>query len=255
MPRSYPHLGRPLRIGDVVLKNRMAVAAMGANLAEADGSCSERLIAYHARQAKGGAGLIVLGATGVALPAGKVHPWQVGISEDRHIPGLRSLAAACHRYGAKVAVQLHHGGLLAAQDFAAESIGNDEAGTPGQQLLRKSGSDGKIEAVAPRQIVLPLSIDAKVLDGRFDFDDGNRPVIRQHHNVGAPAIRQRYFEQGRAGSCAPQAAYTARDRQRYVGTSRRSGNIGADSDRFQRRFTQRTGLAHSSRAFTMGCAL
>jgi len=118
MSTRFRHLLQPGRIGALQLKNRMTVAAMGANLAEADGSCGERIIAYHERQARGGAALIVLGATGIAFPAGGVQPRQVAISEDRHIPGLRALAEACHRHGAKVAAQIHFGGMVAVQDFA-----------------------------------------------------------------------------------------------------------------------------------------
>jgi 2,4-dienoyl-CoA reductase-like NADH-dependent reductase (Old Yellow Enzyme family)/thioredoxin reductase len=114
------NLVRPGRIGSMTLKNRMTVAAMGANFAEADGSCGERILAYHERQAKGGAALIVMGATGVAWPVGMVQPRQVAISDDRHIPGLKAAAEACHRHGAKLAAQIHHGGIIAAQSFAAE---------------------------------------------------------------------------------------------------------------------------------------
>ena len=121
MSTRFPNLGRPGQIGSLQLKNRMTVAAMGANLAEEDGSCGERIIAYHERQALGGAALIVMGATGVAWPGGAVQPRQVAISEDRHIPGLRAMAKACHRHGAKVAAQLHHGGIIAAQGFWNET--------------------------------------------------------------------------------------------------------------------------------------
>ncbi len=94
----------------------MIVSAMGVNLAEADGSCGERIIAYHERQARGGVGLIVLGVTGVAWPHGANQPRQIAISQDHHISGLRELAEAVHKHGAKVAAQIHHGGLVAVQD-------------------------------------------------------------------------------------------------------------------------------------------
>lgn len=117
MSNKYAHLLKPGRIGSLELRNRTIVTAMGVNLAEADGSCGERLIAYHERQARGGVGLIVLGVTGVAWPHGGNLPRQTAISEDRHIPGLRALADAVHRHGARVAAQLHHGGLVAVQDM------------------------------------------------------------------------------------------------------------------------------------------
>jgi 2,4-dienoyl-CoA reductase-like NADH-dependent reductase (Old Yellow Enzyme family)/thioredoxin reductase len=96
------------------LKNRIILPAMGVSLAEADGTCGERLLQYHLDQAKGGAALIVMGVTGVAWPTGAVMPNQSGISEDRFIPGLKRLCDAVHVHGAKIAAQLHHGGLVAS---------------------------------------------------------------------------------------------------------------------------------------------
>ena len=103
MTKKFDHLTKPGRIGGLQIKNRMIVSAMGVNLAEADGSCGERIIAYHERQARGGVGLIVLGVTGVAWPHGANQPRQIAISQDHHIPGLQAMAEAVHKHGAKVA--------------------------------------------------------------------------------------------------------------------------------------------------------
>jgi len=116
MKWQFTHLLKPGSIGTLTLKNRMVVSSMGVNLAEEDGSCGDRILAYHQRQARGGAGLIMLGVTGVAWPHGGNQPRQIAISEDRHIPGLRAVADAVHQHGAKIAAQLHHGGMVAAQD-------------------------------------------------------------------------------------------------------------------------------------------
>jgi 2,4-dienoyl-CoA reductase-like NADH-dependent reductase (Old Yellow Enzyme family)/NADPH-dependent 2,4-dienoyl-CoA reductase/sulfur reductase-like enzyme len=110
----FPHLLSPGRIGTMELRNRMAVTAMGVSLSEDDGSVGERLIAYHEEQAKGGVGLIISGVAGVAWPVGCVSWQQTAISEDRFIPGLTRLTERVHAHGAKIAAQLHHGGLVAA---------------------------------------------------------------------------------------------------------------------------------------------
>jgi 2,4-dienoyl-CoA reductase-like NADH-dependent reductase (Old Yellow Enzyme family)/NADH dehydrogenase FAD-containing subunit len=110
---AYAELLAPGRIGSLDLRNRIIVTAMGVSLAEDDGSCGERLIAYHEEQAKGGAGLIVTGVAGVAWPVGAVQPNQTAISDDRFLPGLKRLTAAAHAHGARIAAQLHHGGLVA----------------------------------------------------------------------------------------------------------------------------------------------
>jgi 2,4-dienoyl-CoA reductase-like NADH-dependent reductase (Old Yellow Enzyme family)/thioredoxin reductase len=110
------HLIKPGRIGSMTLKNRMVVTAMGVNLGEADATCGERIIAYHERQARGGAALIITGVASVAWPHGAPIPGPIGLSDDRFLPGLSALAEAVHRHGAKIAAQLHHGGINAVQD-------------------------------------------------------------------------------------------------------------------------------------------
>jgi 2,4-dienoyl-CoA reductase-like NADH-dependent reductase (Old Yellow Enzyme family)/NADPH-dependent 2,4-dienoyl-CoA reductase/sulfur reductase-like enzyme len=115
---AFPNLLSPGRIGTLEIRNRIATTAMGVSMAEEDGTAGERLIAYHEEQAKGGVGLIILGATGVAWPVGCVQWQQAAISEDRFIPGLSKLADRVHAHGAKIAAQLHMGGLVAGYSFA-----------------------------------------------------------------------------------------------------------------------------------------
>ncbi|MXO74293.1 NAD(P)-binding protein [Altererythrobacter aerius] len=109
----YAHLLSPGRIGSMELRNRIAVTAMGVSLSEPDGTVGERLAAYHEEQARGGAGLIITGVLGVAWPVGAVQPCQTAISDDKFLPGLTALASRVHAHGAKIAAQLHHGGLVA----------------------------------------------------------------------------------------------------------------------------------------------
>lgn len=113
----YPHLLSPGRIGTLELKNRIVVTAMGVSLSEEDGTVGERMIAYHEEQARGGVGLIISGVAGVAWPVGCVAMQQTAISDDRFIPGLSRLCERVHAQGAKIAAQLHHGGLVANYGF------------------------------------------------------------------------------------------------------------------------------------------
>jgi 2,4-dienoyl-CoA reductase-like NADH-dependent reductase (Old Yellow Enzyme family) len=113
MTTRYPHLLSEGRIGTLSMRNRILVTAMGVSLSEPDGTVGERLIAYHEEQAKGGSGLIISGVAGVAWPTGAVQPNQTAISDDRFLPGLTALVQRVHAHGAKIAAQLHHGGLVA----------------------------------------------------------------------------------------------------------------------------------------------
>ena len=50
------------------------------------------------------------------LPA---DPRMVGLSEDRFIPGLQRLTEKVHQHGARIAIQLNHGGKNSQPDVAA----------------------------------------------------------------------------------------------------------------------------------------
>ncbi|HPO21131.1 MAG TPA: effector protein, partial [Rubrivivax sp.] len=96
MTRAYRALFEPGRIGRLTLKNRIVMAPMGSNFAEEDGTCGPRIQAYYETRARGGAGLLTMGVCAVAFPAGTAEPYQVGISQDDHIPGLAELARRVH---------------------------------------------------------------------------------------------------------------------------------------------------------------
>jgi 2,4-dienoyl-CoA reductase (NADPH2) len=115
----FRNLLSPGRIGSLELRNRIVLAAMGSNFAEASGHCNERLYAYYEARARGGAGLIILETSAASFPNGSTMPNTVGFSRDAFIPGLRELADRVKQHGAKVVAQLNHGGKMAQEDTAA----------------------------------------------------------------------------------------------------------------------------------------
>jgi 2,4-dienoyl-CoA reductase-like NADH-dependent reductase (Old Yellow Enzyme family)/thioredoxin reductase len=117
MSSSFSHLMAPGRIGSMELKNRIFMTAMGDNLAEEDGMCGARTRAYYEARAKGGAALLTVGSVSVGYPVGSNCQWQVALSGDRHIPSIRGVADVVHKHGAKLALQLHFGGLVAMTDM------------------------------------------------------------------------------------------------------------------------------------------
>ena len=119
MTREFRHLLAPGRIGTLEVRNRTIMTAMGSMLAEPGGHCGDRIRAYYTERAKGGVGLIVMGSVAVGYPIGAAIPLPVAISSDDHIPGIRAMAASAHEHGAKLALQLHFGGLVAMEDMLA----------------------------------------------------------------------------------------------------------------------------------------
>ena len=114
---AFASLLSPGRIGTLEIRNRLLQTAMGTNLAEPGGFFGDELIAYYEARAKGGIGLIITEAVAVGWPQGAALFNQVAISDDKYIPGLRRLAGAVQQHGARIALQLHFGGMNAARDM------------------------------------------------------------------------------------------------------------------------------------------
>ena len=110
---AFENLLRPGYINRMYMRNRLIVGPMEKSLANLDGSLNERYIAYARRRAIGGAALIQLESTYVS-PEGRGNPYQVGCHDDHVLPALSRMADELHRYGAKLAMELHHGGRQAS---------------------------------------------------------------------------------------------------------------------------------------------
>jgi 2,4-dienoyl-CoA reductase-like NADH-dependent reductase (Old Yellow Enzyme family) len=94
------------------IKNRFVRSATWEGMAEDDGMCTDKLINLMCKLVKGEVGLIITGHAYVH-EKGKAGPWQLGIYEDRLIPGLCEMTDAVHKMGGKIAVQLAHAGMYA----------------------------------------------------------------------------------------------------------------------------------------------
>jgi 2,4-dienoyl-CoA reductase-like NADH-dependent reductase (Old Yellow Enzyme family) len=109
---NYPALTAPLRLGPVTLANRIVSAPMERNYCTTDGVVTDAYVAYLTARAAGGAALVFSEACYVRAD-GKGRVRQMGVDEDRHMSGITDLAGAVHRHGAKLGVELNHGGRTA----------------------------------------------------------------------------------------------------------------------------------------------
>jgi len=105
----YDHVLKKGKIGNVELKNRFVMPAMGSSHTEIDGSVGDELIEYYAARARGGFGLIITEFTFID-PPGRAIPGQLSICSDDAIPGFKRLTDRIHAEGAKIFMQLHHAG-------------------------------------------------------------------------------------------------------------------------------------------------
>lgn len=96
------------KIKDLVLKNRIVMAPMCMDSA-IDGYANDFHYIHYASRAIGGAGLILVEATGVES-CGRITMDDLGLWDDSQIDGLKNIVDVCHQYGSKVGIQLNHAG-------------------------------------------------------------------------------------------------------------------------------------------------
>jgi len=108
MSGRYRFLWTPLRLGPVVVPNRIVFSAHLTNYA-VDGRPSEQHAAYYAARAAGGAGLII-------TEEHSTHPtdWPyeklIHGFQDDVVPGYRRITDAVHRHGTPIFAQINHNG-------------------------------------------------------------------------------------------------------------------------------------------------
>ena len=102
----------PLKLRSLEFPNRIGVSPMCQYSSE-DGFASDWHLVHLGARAQGGAGLVMLEASGV-LPEGRISPDDLGIYKDEQIPGLARIAKFIHSQGAVTGIQLAHAGRKAS---------------------------------------------------------------------------------------------------------------------------------------------
>ncbi|MFX0077520.1 MAG: hypothetical protein ACFE96_18910 [Candidatus Hermodarchaeota archaeon] len=106
----FEKLLEPIEIGNVKIKNRIAMSPMNMTFSTQDGYATPQNIAWHARRARGGFGLIFTDAiivTKLAAP----FCWQRNLLlyDNTYIAGLNRIVEAVHSFKSKIFAQLSIG--------------------------------------------------------------------------------------------------------------------------------------------------
>lgn len=108
MPGQFKYLFSPLKIGRVVVPNRISFSAHLTNFAE-DCLPSERHVYYLAARARGGTGLIITEEQSVH-PTDRAYEKLVEAFRPEVVAGYKKITRAVHEYETKIFAQLNHNG-------------------------------------------------------------------------------------------------------------------------------------------------
>ena len=198
MSASAPTLFSPVRIGAMELRNRLVMSPMETGYATREGLPSSRTLAYFEARARGGVGLITLGACSIDARHREV-PRSLHFGAEDVVEAHRELTDRVHEHGAKVQPQLVHPGpdglapyLSATPNVGPSVIPSYLTGIPCRELVanelpaivdqyraaasrvRDAGYDG-IELHAAHGYMLLGSFLSPLRNRRSDDYAGNTP--------------------------------------------------------------------------------
>src|SRR3972149_10536257 len=102
MEKSYSKPLEPIKVGTMLLSNRIVMPPMENCYNNADGSISQEIIDYYAERARGGAGLIIIQNTCIDNIASRSCHGMLRADSDHMIAGLSKLAESIKVNGSAV---------------------------------------------------------------------------------------------------------------------------------------------------------
>jgi len=169
----YEKLFSPVQIGRLRIKNRVAMTAMGVNLAAAGGGVNDDIIAFYEARARGGIGLIISEICRVMDGAGAGEACQLAARNVADLQGLARLVDTVHKYGTKMFIQLHHPGAnysLGGEPPVAASAVESPFGAPTPRALTSTEIE-EVQAafVHGAQIAMAAGADGVELHGAHGY--------------------------------------------------------------------------------------
>ncbi len=156
-------------LGGVEVPNRIVMPPMTTRLADDEGHVTDALLAYYRARALGGAGLITV-EMGSPERAGRHRFRELGVYDDRFLPGLERLTTVLHDAGARVSVQLGHGGSRARGAVSGETpIAPSSIPTPVYEVEPETVVPSEISEARIEQTTQAF-VDAARHAGRAGFD-------------------------------------------------------------------------------------
>lgn len=116
------------KLKDVTLRNRIAIPPM-CQYSAVDGLTNDWHEVHYAGLGRGGAGLVIVEATGVS-PEGRISPACLGLWNDQQAAGLAKIAAAIKAGGAVPGIQIGHAGRKASANIPWEGDDHIAEGDP-----------------------------------------------------------------------------------------------------------------------------
>lgn len=184
------HLFSSFKLKNLELKNRVVMPPMVQNsVYNKDGIATDWHYVHYVSRAIGGTGLIIIEMTDVE-PDGRITDYDLGLWSDEQIAPLARIVEACHKHGAKVAVQVGHAGRK-AEDAATPVAPSAIAFSEKMKTPRALSTDEVKQMVEKYRLAVERAIKAGV--DTVELHGAHGYLIHQFHS---PLTNQRTDEYG-----------------------------------------------------------
>ncbi len=113
MERKYPNLSKPIKIGNVLFRNRMFGAPMGGTDITKDCTVGDKSVRFYENRAKGGAATVTVSELVVHPKTEASHMYHLDLQTVDSLASFTYTADAIRRHGAIASVELSHSGQYA----------------------------------------------------------------------------------------------------------------------------------------------
>lgn len=151
---------KPIKVGNVTLKNRIMFPPQTTGYEERDGSIGERSFNFYKRIAEGGSSFVTIGDVTPVMTASPTPK----LCDDRQIPTYKKLADMMHEYDCKVALQIFH----------------PEYDVPGVGRLIMASRKAMMDAQALKEAGDMAGFAAKMQESK---DVGAQAYAKLHHDM------------------------------------------------------------------------
>jgi NADPH2 dehydrogenase len=108
---------KPLKVGSLLLSNRLVMPPMATSKAEPDGKVSQAILDYYAEKSEGGYISLIIVEHSFISQEGKASENQMSIADESVVENLKKLAEVIHRNGSKCIMQINHAGSAAEKEI------------------------------------------------------------------------------------------------------------------------------------------
>ena len=119
----YPNLFKPIRIGNIKLKNRIIAAPTSPSMITTEGLFTPEMAAYLEEKALGGCAVVTYGEAIPHSKTGKSHNKQLQLDAFGVRQGLAESTRMIHNAGGLANIQLSHGGMYGGLASVGGDIG------------------------------------------------------------------------------------------------------------------------------------